>query len=263
MKNLILLTMIILLTILNFVNNAQSQMIANITEDVQTDFGTYHPYPAVFTPNVPFYPVDLDCSYVVNFSELKGWFNPTDLTLLRRNNFTVKKSQYKQLYDIYNDCTWDGTPIFVTTDAVLHIYHVLFERFLAEIEMQKFVDALGILTETLIENSESVITQSTKPETQKAAHHNLAFLCVAKKLLKGIDVAIPDTVSELVDSELVLITDHDGFHYSPIFGNFSKLDYSQFQPRGHYTKNDTLKAYFKTMMWYGWTIFTMESNLFP
>ena len=25
---------------------------------------------------------------------------------------------------------------------------------------------------------------------------------------------------------------------------------------------DELKAYFKTMMWYGWTILTMESELF-
>ena len=220
-------------------------MIANITEYVQTNFGTYHPYPAIFTPNVPFYPVDLDCSYVVNFSKLRGWFNPTDLALLQRNNFTVKKSQYKQLYDVYNACTWNGTPIFVTTDAVLHTYHVLFDRFLAEIEMQKFVDALDLLTETLIESTEYVFSQSTKPETQEAARRNLAFFYVAEKLFKGNDVASPDTVSELVDSELVLIKDHDGFHYSPIFGDFSKLDYSQFQPRGHYTKNDTLKAYLK------------------
>ncbi len=28
-------------------------------------------------------------------------------------------------------------------------------------------------------------------------------------------------------------------------------DYSQYIPRGHYTKNDELKAYFKSMMWYG------------
>ncbi|MGC9363250.1 MAG: DUF3160 domain-containing protein, partial [Fidelibacterota bacterium] len=37
---------------------------------------------------------------------------------------------------------------------------------------------------------------------------------------------------------------------------------SQFIPRGHYTKNDTLKAYFKAMMWQGWTIFTMEPGKF-
>jgi hypothetical protein len=30
-----------------------AEMIASITQDVLTDFGTYHPYPATFVPNVP------------------------------------------------------------------------------------------------------------------------------------------------------------------------------------------------------------------
>ncbi|GAI43997.1 unnamed protein product [marine sediment metagenome] len=28
-------------------------------------------------------------------------------------------------------------------------------------------------------------------------------------------------------------------------------DYSQYVPRGHYTRNEKFKKYFKTMMWYG------------
>ncbi len=260
----IILGVIIYLITWNFGINAfaQSQMIANITEDVQTDFGLYHPYPANFTPNVPTFSVEPDFSNVANFSMIEWMLNSTDSTLLLQNHFTVKKSRYKQLFDIYNECTWDGMPIFVTTDAVLHTYHVLFDRFLSEIEVQKFIEMLDVLTETLINQTESVFTESTKPETREAARQNLAFLCVAKKLLNGTEAIVPETVSALVDSELVLIENHDGFHFSPIFGYFSKLDYSQFQPRGHYTKSEELKAYFKAMMWYGWTIFTMETDLF-
>ncbi|MBL7136706.1 MAG: DUF3160 domain-containing protein [Candidatus Marinimicrobia bacterium] len=259
-----ILRMIFCLSIWNFGTNsiAQSQMIANITDDVQTDFGIYHPYLANFIPDVPTFSVEADFSNVSNFSMIEWMINSTDSTLLVQNHFTVKKSRHKQLYDIYNDCTWNGMPIFVTTDAVLHTYHVLFDRFLSEIEVQKFIEMLDLLTETLVNQTESVFTQSTKPEAKEAARRNLAFLCVAKKLLNGTEVTIPDTVSALVDSELVLIENHDGFHYSPIFGDFSALDYSQFQPRGHYTKSEELKAYFKAMMWYGWTIFTMEPDLF-
>jgi hypothetical protein len=191
-----------------------------------------------------------------------GQFSPEDLRLLSQNHFTVRKSPYKQLYDVYNACTWDGTPIFVTTDAVLHTYHVFFDRMLAEIEARKFVEALDLLTETLMNNTQSMLPQSTKPETQEAARRNLAFLCVARKLLKGSGVIVPEAVSELVDAELTLISGHDGFHHSPILGHFSKLDYSQFQPRGHYTQSESLEAYFRAMMWYGWTIFTMEPDLF-
>ncbi|RKY53468.1 MAG: hypothetical protein DRP89_06165 [Candidatus Neomarinimicrobiota bacterium] len=262
MKKIMIISVLIIICGAFSSTTAQSSMIANITEDVQTDFGLYHPYPANFTPNVPTFTVESDFSNVSNFSMIEWMLNSTDSTLLLQNHFTVKKSRYKQLYDIYNDCTWNGMPIFVTTDAVLHTYHVLFDCFLSEIEVQKFIEKLDLLTETLISQTESVFTESTKPETKEAARRNLAFLCVAKKLLNGTEVTIPDTVSSLVDSELVLIENHDGFHYSPIFGDFSALDYSQFQPRGHYTKSEELKTYFKAMMWYGWTIFTMEPDLF-
>ncbi|MCK4297562.1 MAG: DUF3160 domain-containing protein, partial [Candidatus Marinimicrobia bacterium] len=199
-----ILGMIFCLSIWNFGTNsiAQSQMIANITEDVQTDFGIYHPYLANFIPDVPTFSVEADFSNVSNFSMVEWMINSTDSTLLLQNHFTVKKSRHKQLYDIYNDCTWNGMPIFVTTDAVLHTYHVLFDRFLSEIEVQKFIEKLDLLTETLINQTESVFTESTKPETKEAARRNLAFLCVAKKLLNGTEVTIPDTVSALVDSEL-------------------------------------------------------------
>ncbi|MEJ2635416.1 MAG: DUF3160 domain-containing protein [Calditrichia bacterium] len=245
-----------------FICSAYAQMMADITEDVSTDFGTYHPYATDFTPRVPAFTVASDFSNVINFQQMSDLFSPRDKALLQLNHFTVKKSPYRQLFDIYNGCTWSGTPTFVTTDAVLHTYHVLFDRILAEIEMQYFVDALNRFTGMLINETGSQLMQAEKGLTGDAVYHNLAFLSVAARLLKGPIINIPDTVSALVDSEIVYITDHDGFHYSPILGNFSQLDYSQFKPRGHYTKNDTLKAYFRTMMWYGWTIFTMETGLF-
>jgi hypothetical protein len=245
-----------------FICSAHAQMIANITEDVPTDFGTYHPYAANFTPMVPRFTVASDFSNVSNYQEMSGLFNSKDEDLLQQNHFTVKKSQYQQLFDIYNLCTWDEIPIFVTTDAVLHTYHTLFDRLLAEIEMHYFVNTLNRFTETLINQTTSQLPQTDKTLTTEAAYRNLAFLCVAAKLLNGPETTIPDTVSALVDSEMVYIAGYDDFHYSPIFGRFSALDYSQFKPRGHYTKNDTLKAYFRTMMWYGWTIFTMEPGLF-
>lgn len=237
------------------------QMLATITEDVTTKFGTYHPIPVDFKAQVPAFSFKPDFGDVKNFDQVSWNFNGIDSALLRSNHFTVKKSQYKQLFDVYNACTWNGTPIFVTTDAVLHTYHVLFDRILAEIEIQKFVAELNELTENLIIETENVYSQSLKPETKEAVRRNLAFLYVAKKLLNS-KTPVPSAVAALVDSELVLIDRHEGYSISPIFGYFSELDYSQLQPRGHYTKNDTLKAYFKAMMWYGWTIFTMEPNLF-
>ncbi len=258
----VLLSVLIALTFGVSISQTNAQMLATITDEVVTEFGIYQPYTVAFTPAVPAFTVASDFSNVSNYLDLSWMFTAVDDSLLRNNHFTVKKSQYQQLYDIYNLCTWDGTPVFVTTDAVLHTYHILFDHLLAEIEMQHFYNALKQLTGALLAETKCLSTHTEKALTSEAVHGNLTYLSIATKLLNGPEVTLEDTVSALVDSEMVYITDHEGFHYSPILGNFSKLDYSQFKPRGHYTINDTLTSYFKTMIWYGWTIFTMEPGLF-
>ena len=90
------------LFVLGYSTPVRSQMIADISEPVETDFGTYRPYPAVFTPNVPSFTIEQDFSNIENFSNFYG-FTPTDLTLLMQNHFTVKKCDSTIMYDIYNN----------------------------------------------------------------------------------------------------------------------------------------------------------------
>ena len=92
MKKIVLFIGIIFLVI-TFSQMAQSQMIATITEDVETNFGTYHPIPINFSPQVPNFTVEPDFSNVANFSKFEGMFNSVDTALLLKNHFTVKKSQ--------------------------------------------------------------------------------------------------------------------------------------------------------------------------
>lgn len=236
-------------------------MIADIEAPVTTEFGTYCPVDVSVVPQVPVYTVDADLSNVDDMDRIPS-LSETEAALLQRNHFVVRHSQYKQMYDIYNECTWGGMPLFVTTDAVLHIYHVLFDQILAEMEAAHMVSALSTLNSTLITGQQTVYNNAQSSQVREAARRNMAFLSVSQALLNDGEFAAPEPVSALVDSELVLIQAHDGFHMSPVFGGFSELDYSQFQPRGHYTKSETLKAYFNAMMWHGLTIFTMEPQKF-
>lgn len=65
--------------------------------------------------------------------------------------------------------------------------------------------------------------------------------------------------ADLVDQELALIAEQPGMPTESPIVNYKtdvpndKLleDYTQYKPRGHYTKSDELKAYFQSMMWYG------------
>ena len=69
---------------------------------------------------------------------------------------------------------------------------------------------------------------------------------------------LPPEVAELAEAELALITEHAGRAPSPIMG--TTVHYSQFNPRGHYTRSEDLERYFRAMMWYGLVGFELESD---
>src|SRR5208337_1943751 len=69
---------------------------------------------------------------------------------------------------------------------------------------------------------------------------------------------VPKELAERVQGELNLIKTHAGRSVSPCFGH--KMDYSQFIPRGHYTRSNELKRYFLGMLWFGQSIFDLKSD---
>ena len=85
--------------LLIFGTDAHSQMLADITEPVETDFGTYRPYHAVFSPRVPVFSVEPDFTNVSNFSDITGrkTFSSQDSLLLSTNYFTVKKTRFTKM----------------------------------------------------------------------------------------------------------------------------------------------------------------------
>ena len=87
-----------------------------------------------------------------------------------------------------------------------------------------------------------------------------AYFGVACHLL-GVDFPHSPEVESLCRSELALIEGHAGRHQSAIFP--FELDYSQFVPRGHYTRSDRLERYFKVMMWYGQVPFPLDDPDVP
>lgn len=81
----------------------------------------------------------------------------------------------------------------------------------------------------------------------------------AKKLIEP-RAEVPQLVADLVVGELAKIDAHAGFDNSDIF--IYKEDYSQYVPRGHYTRSDQLKRYFRTLMWYGRMAFLLKGAEF-
>ena len=77
---------------------------------------------------------------------------------------------------------------------------------------------------------------------------NVAFFSVGA-YLQNEKVKIPEEVSGMVSQELQNIMDASGIIESALMN--TRVDYSQFKPRGYYEGDERLEQYFRAMMWYG------------
>ena len=194
--------------------------------------------------------------------------------MLTKNGFVVVNYSYRQVNDTikpYKDLKEHNVPIFVTSDTLLHLYHIQFDEILKGIEEREFFDKILDLSKALFDKSKQDYEAASNGNLKEAAKRNVAFFGVALSLMqtqtedydgseeiKEVDFIIPDYVENVVENETASIEAHEGFQVSPLF--HYKEDYSQYVPRGHYTQSEKLKRYFKAMMWYGRMSFLMKGG---
>jgi hypothetical protein len=215
-------------------------------------------------PKIPGYSLPLDLKKVENFADLARAFGLKDNEpLLVKNGFIVLKWGMKwrseDVVEAYERLKSSGDiPIFITSDSLLHLYHIQFDETLREIEETKFADEMASACEAMLKT----LLPEGKGEPPRgamleAAQRVAAYFGVAVKCFNP-SADIPDLISDAVDKEIALIEAHQGFASSPIF-NY-KEDYSQYVPRGHYTRSEKLKKYFKAMMYLGRLTFLLKGG---
>lgn len=204
-------------------------------------------------------PEPVDLAQVVNFGSVV--LDPAAQAILERQgfvatNFTDGWVPWK-FWHIYEEARYAGIPALVTTDAVLNSYHSVFSMTLQRLEETEFFAQLEIMSEKLQAAASDQVNEATGTPVEEAALATEAYFAVGNSLLKG-GVTAPDRVRDEVTAELALIEAAGGQDTSPVLGYTE--DYSQYQPRGHYTRSEKLKRYFKAMMWYGHTAFWTDPH---
>ena len=230
----------------------------------ELDFGRYYePYTLDIEPNAPGYTLPLDIEEIVNINALNSLVDMGALAEpIAQRGFAVvpptattwSSESYDDIVDAYHHLNKAQIPLFVTTDTVLHLYHIQFDETLKDVEERAFVTDIEAMTATMLATMEQMHGELSG-NLQEAARRNIAFLSVAQKLLVP-DTAPSELVATAVDSELAKIAAHQGFAASDIF--IYDEDYSQYVPRGHYTRSAALERYFKAMMWYGRMAFLLK-----
>ncbi len=262
----------------------------------------------VFNNQIPYEPVNvvlkipdqtLPYPYetLVNLKEVQSALSISSEAIVKvsENGFTVIKNPfYLHEQDIiapYKTLKNSGVPIFVTSDSLLHLYHIQFDKTLRDLEERELYDQIWLLSSGLLSGSLSDY-ENNQGEVREAARRNIAFLSIGLEMLKpdSDQIAMGDTVSDPlsfegddaalglftqedakqyvydipaivlddVNAEISRIRSHNGYSDSPVF--HYPEDYSQYVPRGHYTQSEKLKNYFTAMMWYGRMSFLLKGG---
>lgn len=157
---------------------------------------------------------------------------------LGRNGFAIVPAQHQQLFHVYEQNDYHEFPAFVTTDLFLQLYHLYFDCMLREVEQEKFIP---LLDEFCKEARNKLSTENDDPAEQWLS----TYFTVANALLDGC----PLTTDETAQTEYKKVMESEDAP-SEFLGYTDVLfNYSLFRPRGHYTRNEALGRYFRTMMW--------------
>ncbi len=230
-------------------------------------FATYEEVPVKIDPKLPAYTIDKGLSNVSNLADFQ-YLSEDAKNLLEKNAFVVQPTvSNNEFFPLYEANRYSATPSFVTTDSMLHNYHLMFDFLLKQLEEQKLATVLERLSSSMLAESLKQYDSLKGTEWENAAKRNVGFFTVGNKLINP-SVEVPVIVKSEVEQELKLISDHKGITLSPLMNigaevsekDGLKEDYSQYIPRGHYDKTEQLKSYFKSMMWYGRLTFRLKND---
>ncbi|MEZ4937120.1 MAG: DUF3160 domain-containing protein [Crocinitomicaceae bacterium] len=189
----------------------------------------------------------------VNLANLVNLYQFTDikpsfLEAIAKNGFVITPGKKEQLFHVYEENDYKQIPNFITSDIYLQLYHMYFSYVLKSIEQESFIPMLRAICKNQYEYFIAEM-ESASGDTRKILAKNAAFYKIGSDLLieEGFTSETHHEISEMVQTEVQLIQQFQSGE-SP-FMNGRLVDYSLYKPRGHYTRKDEMKQYFKAMMW--------------
>ena len=172
---------------------------------------------------------------------------------IAKNGFAIVPAEEEQLFHIYENNDYRQFPSFVTTDLYLQAFHMFFDCLLKETEEQKFSPMVTDFVKRNYDLMRKLEATATDATVKAAAAHNAAFYAIAYELNTGKSLPVSAEYTALVKQEIKNVNEAQT-SYSEFLGyvpekRMPAFIYNIYRPRGHYTRNETLKRYFRAMMW--------------
>ncbi len=173
---------------------------------------------------------------------------PSELTQsLSKNNFAIVPAQHHQLFHVYDENHYQYIPNFITTDIYLQVLHKHFSSILQKIEEDKFIPLLTELLNNTLQQSLEFEKKANDAQLKKAAQWTTTYLAIGYTLISGNPKLVSDEQQRFYTEETERIMSASGTGSE--FLKSTVLQYSQFKPRGNYTKTPELENYFRCVKW--------------
>jgi hypothetical protein len=184
-----------------------------------------------------------------------------DLAQLKRDKIFVTNVPYKQVFTPYID---SETPVFITSDAVLNAFNVLFQESVQKLEERQSLEMGDFLMHLWTGLPGVLSTVRPEGELKEAGRRQaMLFLGVAMKLLGLPAPELGDELQAVVDAEVKKIEAATGVGkpgWMEKDDAYPLMDYSRFQPRGIYSESTHLKRYFRCVVWMQTFSFRIEND---
>ncbi len=224
--------------------------------------------------------LSFDPTKTTHFDQVNKKFSLTadELAVFKKNGFvSVDMDKRFSFASAYFAIYSADVPVFISTDSIMHALHKSYDEILMDMEVRVLSPAISQILKKTHEEVGAKYKDGSVPNNILDVD---LYLTVARNLLLGCGSATGDfgddgkpawdgtlkirsthgqdaAALELL-KEVQALKLHDPYASDPearkpikIYGGERYPDFSQFRPRGHYTKNQALKTYFRAMMWLG------------
>ena len=100
-------------------------------------------------------------------------FTRAETDRIARNGFVVMPARHEQFFHLYEDNSYKGIASFITTDAVLQLYHVFFDFTLRNMETERLAPLLATLNRGLLQTAKELYGRADNGQIKEAARRNL------------------------------------------------------------------------------------------
>lgn len=176
--------------------------------------------------------------------------------LLGQHGFVVSERLNRKAFgESFLEIYHKDLPVYISADALLHAFHISYDRILKDIEVQFLHPHLKNMLNIMHGKMSDLYSRyGSQPEMMMHLRDADVFLTTARKLA-GVTASpfFPSNAAK-IDSLITFVN-----LYQPqgvaLFSDQSRtIDFSQFKPRGHYIPDQQypdIDKYFKAMMWLG------------